>query len=255
MYIDVECIKEHLKTEYLGKTLIHLESVDSTNSFLKKSADTKPGTVVIADTQTGGRGRLGRSFWSPMGGIYMSVMYNPTAQFDVGKITSCVALSVCKAIEKFAELEPKIKWVNDVFINNKKVCGILCEAITNSQTSQIEGVVIGIGLNVCDANIPAELKKIATNLNCESGRENSHNLLIAEILNHLENELKSINSEGLIQELTNRSLVIGRKIVVNSANESYEAKAIGLDSSCGLVIKRGEKVVTLSSGEVSIKCN
>lgn len=255
MYINVKCIKEHLKTTCLGNTLIHLDSVDSTNSYLKNLPDSKSGTVVIADMQTGGRGRRGRSFWSPTGGIYLSVMYIPTEPIDVGKITSCVALSVCKSIEKLVELEPKIKWVNDVFINNKKICGILCEAITNSKTSQIEGIVIGIGFNVCDSSIPSELEAIVTNLNYESGRENSHNVIIAEILNNLESELKNINAGGLIQELTKRSLVIGRKIFVNNINESYEAEAIGLDSSCGLIVKRGEDVFSLSTGEVSIVCN
>ncbi len=255
MYIDVMSVKEHLKTAYLGNKFIHLESVDSTNSYLKHLSDSKAGTVVIADMQTGGRGRRGRSFWSPNGGIYMSVMYTSADMFDVGKITSCVALSVCKAIEKLTELQPKIKWVNDVFLNNKKVCGILCEAITNPKTSLIEGVIIGIGLNVCDANVPAELKEIVTSLNRESGRKISHNTLVAEILNSLENELESINNHGLIEELSNRSLVLGKRILVNSTTESYEAEALRLDSSCGLVIKRGEEVLTLSSGEVSIICN
>jgi len=255
MHIDSKAIKEQLNTQIIGENIIVLPSVDSTNSYLKDLESAVDGTVVIAEAQSGGRGRRGRSFWSPKGGVYMSVMHSVSVGFDAGKITSCVALSVCKAIEKLTELQPKIKWVNDVFVNNKKVCGILCEATNNPETSLIEGVIIGIGLNVCDAGVPAELKEIATSLNRESKMKISHNTLIAEILNNLENELNTINNDGLIVELSKRSLVLGKRVIVNSTTESYEAEALKLDSSCGLVIKRGEEVLTLSSGEVSIICN
>ncbi len=252
MYIDPDKIKEQLNTKSFGENIIYLESIDSTNSYLKNSKVYPLGTVVLAETQTGGRGRRGRSFWSPEGGIYMSLLYKPSNGFDAGKVTSCVALSVCKAIEGCTRLNPKIKWVNDIFINNKKVSGILCEAIANPKTASVESVVIGIGLNVMDNSVPEELRNIVTNLNRESGREVSRNNLIAEIINFLEHDLKSIDTQEFIDELRRRSLVLGKCITVHSQADSYKATAMDLDDNCRLIVKSGEETITLSSGEVSI---
>lgn len=253
MCISAEGIKKQLKTEVLGRNILVFDSVDSTNSLLKKEGDFPIGTLIVAKEQSGGRGRRGRTFWSPFGGIYMSVLYKPQEDFNAGKITSCVALAICKAIEKLTSLNPKIKWVNDVYINNKKVSGILCEAITNPSTSKIDGVVIGIGLNVEDVLMPDELKEIVTTLKRETENNIFKNELIAEIINNLEMHFSSIESPEFVKEIRERSCVIGKNIKVISAPEAYEAYAVDIDSECRLVVKRGEREVLLSSGEISIR--
>ncbi len=183
----------------------------------------------------------------------MSVLYKPSGDFNPGKITSCVALAVCKAIEKITDLTPKIKWVNDVFLNDKKLCGILCEAVSEPSSSKIDSVIIGIGINVEDISVPAELQDVLTNLNRESGRIVSKNLLIAEILNALEIQLSTVDAADFVRELKNRSYVLGKKINVITPTESYEAYAEDIDSDCQLVIKRGDDRIILSSGEISVR--
>lgn len=252
MSINKESIRSQLNTELLGTNIILLDKVDSTNSYLKQSSF-PIGTLVMAKEQTGGRGRRGRCFWSPEGGVYMSVLYKPSGDFNPGKITSCVALAVCKAIEKITDLTPKIKWVNDVFLNDKKLCGILCEAVSEPSSSKIDSVIIGIGINVEDISVPAELQDVLTNLNRECGRIVSKNLLIAEILNALEIQLSTVDAAEFVRELKNRSYVLGKKINVITPTESYEAYAEDIDSDCQLVIKRGDDRIILSSGEISVR--
>lgn len=251
MHINPNSIKKLLNTKYMGREIVSFESIDSTNSYLKNLKNPQNGTLVIAESQLGGRGRLGRSFWSPSGGIYMSVFCNLPQQFDAGKITSCVALSVCKAIEKHTSLNPKIKWVNDIFLNGKKLGGILCEGITSPKTARIDSVVIGIGINVADNPVPDGLQNIVTNLNKEWGNI-SRNILIAEILNYLEMDLNFIDSDVFLKELKQRSAVLGKTIIVHSAEGDYQAVAHNLDTSGRLVVKKGEQTIVLSSGEVSI---
>lgn len=255
MYIDISGVKERLNTKCFGQNIVYLESVDSTNSYLKNLHNPANGTLVIAEAQTGGRGRRGRSFWSPHGGIYMSLICEAPQNFDAGKLTSSVALSVCKAIESITRLTPRIKWVNDIFLNGRKVCGILCEAITDPTMSSVKSVVIGIGINIAELPLPDELKHIVTSLNREWGEEVPRENLIAELLNNLEKDFKTIDTDEFIEELRRRSLVLGRKITVHSQTESYEALAIDLDKSCRLVVKRGEETIILSSGEVSVSNN
>ena len=252
MYINATNIRKLLDSTEFAKNILFLNSVDSTNTYLKNLRDAKNGTVVISREQTGGRGRMGKTFLSPVGGIYMSVLHNVSYyKLDIGKLTSCVALSVCKAIESVTGLEPKIKWVNDVFLGDKKVCGILCEAVNDSQNN-LKSVIIGIGLNVDDIALGADLDDIATNLEKETGANVSKNMLVAEILNNLEKDLYTTNTPSFIEQLRSRYFILGKKIKVTTGLESYCATVVDIDSSCRLIVKRGEQTIVLSSAEVSI---
>lgn len=253
MCINAQSIKEQLNTTVLGKNIFLLESVDSTNSYLKNLIEAPAGTLVVASEQTGGRGRRGRSFWSPKGGIYMSLLYKPEGDFNAGKITSCAALAVCEAIEKTTGLIPKIKWVNDVYLSGKKVCGILSEAITNPVTSQIEGVVIGIGVNVEETAVPSELKNILTSLFAECDKAVSKNQLIAEICNRLEPLLEAKNPAKTVDEIRRRSLVLGKTVTVISSLETYEAKALDIGADFSLIVEKEGERINLSSGEITIR--
>ncbi len=254
MHIDSDLIKKHLETKAFGKKIICLESVGSTNTYLKSLKNIENGTLVTAAYQTEGRGRRGHSFWSPQGGIYMSLACVPSAcSFNAGLITTCAALSVCKAIEKLTDLKPKIKWINDIFLNGKKVCGILCETVFTPNTGEIDYVVIGIGVNVAATVFPDELKPIATAILNECEKDISKNELIAEILNSLEKDIQYIYSAEFLNDVRTRSLGLGREITVTTQNGRFLAKAVDIDSSGGLIVKVGENTQTLSSGIVSIE--
>src|SRR5699024_2888066 len=141
-------------------TLILEQSVDSTNSYLKrKAAQLEDGYVVIADVQTGGRGRMGRTFYSPGGvGVYLSVFLRPKLPVSsVQLITLVAALAVTDMIESLCGLEAQIKWVNDVFIDGKKACGILTEASITGENGALDYAVIGIGVNVSTRDFPEEV--------------------------------------------------------------------------------------------------
>ncbi|MFR4357638.1 MAG: biotin--[acetyl-CoA-carboxylase] ligase, partial [Clostridia bacterium] len=158
--ITEDSLRACLPTRYKNLDLHIYDTIDSTNLKARQLAmDGAPhGTVVLAKQQTSGRGRLGRSFFSPREGIYLSIVIKP--DFDVSKsvlVTSAAAVAVANAIEKVCGLESKIKWVNDVYIDGKKVCGILTEGISDFETGQIEHLILGIGINTTVKDFPAEL--------------------------------------------------------------------------------------------------
>ena len=160
----------------------YLSEIDSTNRYLKELAATgaPEGTVVIANKQSAGRGRLGRSFFSPEEkGIYMSILLRPEIELERAVlITSMAAVAVARAVERVSTIPAQIKWVNDIFINRKKVCGILTEAGINTEKGSLDYAVLGIGVNVGSMEFPAELKEIATSVSNECGKEVSKNDLI-----------------------------------------------------------------------------
>ena len=160
--------------------LVLLPSVDSTNLFLKervRAGNLSAPCLVLADYQTAGRGRLGRSFVSPPGtGLYMSLLLRPENAAEISKMTVLAAVAVCRALEEITPLRPKIKWVNDVYIGAKKACGILCEAGLDFESGQMQYVVAGIGVNVGRMDFPPELNEIATSISNECGRRWIHSI-------------------------------------------------------------------------------
>lgn len=248
-------IRGYLKTKNLGSSITVLNTIDSTNNFIKMHPNLPDGAIVVAREQTGGRGRRGRSFSSPLDkGIYFSVCYHPKMQddaFDPGIITTAAAIAVCRAIESLSGLKAGIKWVNDVFLNDKKCCGILTEGIFDLETTQVERVIIGIGVNVEKMLFPKEIADIATSLMNESDCKISRPQLLAEILNRLEPLLLEPDKKELMREATSRSVILGKKILVKKGNDTFEAIAIGLDCDGHLQVKNGDELLTLSSGEVS----
>lgn len=250
-------IKKHLKTKTFGRKLTVLDETVSTNNDAKALAEKgeNEGAVVIAKCQSGGRGRLGRSFFSQKDtGLYMSVILRGKGIRESGiLITSFAAAAVAKAIEKVSGVDAKIKWVNDIYVKGKKVCGILTEAKINPQNDGPEYVVLGIGINVKKMKFPHDIAEIATSLENETEQEVNINQLAAEVLNELEYMYPNFKEGEFLKENIARSIVIGKKIKVTCGNESYDAFASGLDKCGGLIIIRDEKEEILSSGEVSVR--
>ncbi len=247
--METQRITTALHTKAFGRQIDAFDSLPSTNTFLKEKADAPHGAVVIATNQTAGRGRRGRDFFSPQGGLYMSIRIHRafTAQ-TVGLLTSAAAVAVAQAIESLCPVSVQIKWVNDLLIHGKKVCGILTEGAAADGWA-----VVGIGVNVNTADFPAALADIATSLYKESGKVISCEQLAAAILNALEPLVDDIENGVFLQETRRRSAVIGKDITVMRGDETFAAHAVDIDDAGGLVIQRGQTLTVLTSGEVSIR--
>lgn len=234
--------------------------IDSTNRYLKElaAAGAPEGTVVIANKQSAGRGRLGRSFFSPEEkGIYMSILLRPEIELQRSVlITSMAAVAVARAVEKVSGIPAQIKWVNDIFIHQKKVCGILTEAGINAETGSLDYAVLGIGINVGSMEFPEELQNIATSVSNECGREVSKEELTEKVLKELEGLYPTLWDGSFLKESKARSILLGKEISVLDAEVpggAYQAKAVELDDMGHLVIERDGRREVLNSGEVSVR--
>lgn len=216
------------------------------------------GSAVLAEEQSAGRGRLGRSFFSPRGnGLYMSVILRPKA--DVSNavlITTAAAVGVCRAIDTVTGRHPQIKWVNDLYLNEKKICGILTEAVTNFETGVIESVVVGIGINFkgSQSTLPEELRHKAGFLYTDEPPATTRNHLAAEIINQLCILCDTLELRSFLPEYRMRSMIIGEQIRFLRNQVWSEALAVDIDDNGGLIIALSDnKRETLSSGEVSVR--
>jgi BirA family transcriptional regulator, biotin operon repressor / biotin---[acetyl-CoA-carboxylase] ligase len=183
-------LERGLQTSFIGRELVIEETVTSTQKLAHHLAEDKAldGTVVLADEQTGGRGRLGRAWHSPKGtGIWMSLILRPDLPIQkTPQITLLTAVSVARAIQKVTELSVQIKWPNDILYRSKKLCGILTEL--QAEEGKVKSVIVGIGVNVnvTEKDIPEELRDIATSLHMILGQSVSRNKLVSGILNEFE---------------------------------------------------------------------
>lgn len=237
-----------------------LDTVTSTNDLVKKHPLNRRPIVFIANRQTKGRGRLGRTFVSPGGsGIYMSFGLVPDFAIDQSPfVTMAAAVAVCRAIEKVCNIKPAIKWVNDIFYRDKKICGILTEAQTNFETGNIDQLIIGIGVNCFPGSFPPELQHIAGSIAEEPGSF-SRSLLAAEIVNEVIAVLGQVESRLFLPEYRNRCFILGEKILVrpNYGEGGTLASALSIEDDGGLRVRYLEgpdagKTETLHTGEISI---
>lgn len=254
--IDIKLTEAGLNLE----TFVY-DEVESTNETARKYAQENDNDAVfISDYQTNGHGRRGRVFHSPKGtGIYMSLLIHP--KVDVAKATSltCMAaVAVCRAIEEFTDFNPKIKWVNDIFLEDKKICGILTEGHTSIEDGSLEYVIVGIGINLYlpRDGFPEEIRKIAGVL-FEEGqtREDVKNSLSALIIENFHKLYSAGEEADYIEDYRSRSNLIGNyvKIVSPGASANSYGKVLGIDDECHLVVEfdNGE-TKALSTGEVSV---
>ena len=212
--------------------------------------------VFIADGQTGGRGRRGRSFASAHGvGIYMSLLICPKGELcSLTSATTFTAVAVCRAIERVTGLSPDVKWVNDIYYKGKKLGGILTEGALSEDMRTAKYVIIGIGLNVLETDFPEEIRSIATSLESATGKKYDRNLLAAEIIKELIGANGDFSTKQVVEEYRRRSFIVGRDVTVHKLSESYDARVLSIEDDMSLRIRladgREEKLVT---GEVSLK--
>ena len=251
-------IQQYLQGEALRLNLQTVDCTASTNSDLKLLAQqgAPAGTVLVAGQQTGGRGRRGRSFFSPPGtGVYISLLLRPQLQMQQAVLfTTAAAVAVCRAVEKLTGQNPQIKWVNDVFINGKKVCGILTEAAADLETGMVEYAVLGLGLNVTKpaGGFPPEVAKVAGSI-FKAPQGNAKNRLTAEVLNQLSNLLQNPAGPDIYNDYKSRQLLLGRKVTFEQNGVQQTATAVDVARDYGLVVQLPNGQRVLSSGEVSCR--
>ncbi len=255
--ISSEEIKKHLNTTNIGAQIHVFEKIDSTNNYAKKLAvgSENHGSVIVAETQTAGRGRLGRSFFSPHGaGIYMSIILRP--KIDINKtllITTMAAVALCRAIDNICDVNTQIKWVNDIYIKNKKLCGILAESIIDPTNGE-RAVILGIGVNVTTKAFDEDIKDVATALFEYTNKDINRNELIAGILNELESVYDNLPDCDFIDEYKKRSCVIGKEIFLIRAGEKRKAFALDIDKDGALVVRNENgETERINTGEISIR--
>ena len=237
------------------------DSVKSTNDVAKELTPDSVPEVVIADTQTCGRGRLGRSFSSPSGsGIYMSFCIKPDFELDKSLfVTMAAAVAVSRAIEKVTGKKPRIKWVNDLFLGSRKICGILTEAQTSLESGQIDRLIIGIGINCFPGNFPDDVAEIAGAVSDEP-LSFSRSVLAAEVINELLTLLQTFTDRKFMTEYRRRCFILGKEIRIYSFGDKkgIRARAIDIDRDGGLVVEYMEgpsmrEIKTITTGEVSVR--
>lgn len=249
-------ITDNLAVESMFCDINIVESVDSTNNALKReSLQSLPqGYVLIANEQTGGRGRKERAFYSPKnGGLYMSILLKPNVPLeDIPFLTVCAALAVYISCKSFAdEGSLSIKWVNDIFYNRRKLCGILTEGVFSAEDGTIDGVVLGIGINT--GAVAPEVADIAASL-AESGKPVDRNLLSAAVLNNVEKIYKLFlqgERQTIADEYAKKLFVINREVTVVLPDRTFRASVNGVNGRGELLLTdaSGEKI-TLKSGEI-----
>jgi BirA family biotin operon repressor/biotin-[acetyl-CoA-carboxylase] ligase len=249
-----------LKTKVLGQQAYYFDSVDSTQSQALKMVNElkNEGTIIIAEKQTGGKGRSGRKWISPKGGIWFSIILHP--KFDISNTTlfpiaSSLALAI--AIQKTCKISTELKWPNDLTIKGKKLAGMLIDA--SFESNKIENLVLGVGINfnVNVKEIEKELKKTPNFYGVSSLNDQKDKgvqiKLIQSFLSELEkvyDELNKNQIKNTITEWTKRSSTIGKKVEMHTVNGTISGKAIKIDEDGGLIIKVKEKTNKVFAGDI-----
>lgn len=257
--LSAQGIRKYLSNPSLFDLTV-LPVVTSTNLLLKEKADTgaKQGTCIIAGRQTQGRGRRQRSFYSPADtGVYLSLLLRPKDRVlsQTVNITTMAAVAMCEAIERVSEKRPSIKWVNDVFLDNKKVCGILTEASLNMENGNVSYAVLGVGVNVYfpEEGFPEEVNEVATAL-FSSPQKDAKNRLAAAFLERFFAYYQQEDDHQYVAEYRRRCFVLGKAIQVWRGETKTEARAMDIDDGCHLLVRYADgREELLSSGEVSVR--
>ena len=253
-------IRRFLKPEYRDLDLTVLPTAPSTNALVREKANQgRPeGCVIIACEQTDGRGRYGRQFFSPVdSGVYLSLLLRPTAYSpqQATCLTAAAAAAMCQAIEAVTGQQPGIKWVNDIFLHGKKVCGILTEAAVGLETGTLNYMVLGAGVNLYPPaeGFPEEIQSIAGSV-LERSCPEAKNRLVGEFLNRFWDFYTHPECRAYLEDYRSRSLAIGQNVTVLSAGQKVSAYAYGIDDDFRLLVRYDSgKTEALSYGEIRIQ--
>ena len=253
-------IRRFLKPEYRDLDLTVLPTAPSTNALVREKANQgRPeGCVIVACEQTDGRGRYGRQFFSPVdSGVYLSLLLRPTAYSpqQATCLTAAAAAAMCQAMEAVTGQQPGIKWVNDIFLHGKKVCGILTEAAVGLETGSLDYMVLGAGVNLYPPvkGFPEEIQPIAGSV-LERSCPEAKNRLVGEFLNRFWDFYTRPECRAYLEDYRTRSLAIGQNVTVLSAGRAVSAYAYGIDDDFRLLVRYDSgKTEALSYGEIRIQ--
>lgn len=242
MSLNIEKLKRCLKTGWLGRRIYYFPEIDSTNNLAKKlvEQDVEEGTIVIAETQTSGKGRLGRRWESPKGGIWLSIILKPKLRLkETVKISLLAAVAVAKTIREEFKLKAEVKWPNDVLIDWRKVCGILVEASSEGEKAKYVIVGIGVNANIELSDLPAELEETAVSLKEILGEEIDRESFICSLLENFEFYYEAFR-EGrvsfIIDEWKKLSCILGCWVKIMN-HEEFEGLAEDIDENGWLIIR------------------
>lgn len=254
---------ESVRAFYKGNKKIkfqHYESVGSTNDLARECAleGAPEWTVILAERQEKGRGRMGRSFFSPAGGAYMSIVLRPHCQAgEANLLTIAAATAVAEAIEMLTPKKAGIKWVNDIFVEGKKVSGILTEAALSLEANQLDYAVVGIGLNVVapEEGYPEALSTIAGSiLTAEEYTSSWRSQLVAQILENFEEAVDHLLERTYIKSYRQHSLVINKEVLLVQRDKKERVFVEDIDSDGALLVKTSNgEMKKVISGEVSLR--
>ena len=253
-------IRRFLKPEYRDLDLTVLPTAPSTNALVREKANQgcPEGCVIVACEQTAGRGRYGRQFFSPVdSGVYLSLLLRPTAYSpqQATCLTAAAAAAMCQAIEAVTGQQPGIKWVNDIFLHGKKVCGILTEAAVGLETGTLNYMVLGAGVNLYPPvkGFPEEIQPIAGSV-LERSCPEAKNRLVGEFLNRFWDFYTHPECRTYLEDYRSRSLAIGQNVTVLSAGRAVSAYAYGIDDDFRLLVRyENGDTEALSYGEIRIQ--
>lgn len=252
-------LESRMQTKWIGQTIYYFDETDSTNNDVRRfmSEGEKQGLLVVADKQTAGKGRRGRTWISPAGAnIFMSVGLKPDLSPDkASMLTLVMAMAVCEATCEITKLDCKIKWPNDIVVNGKKICGMLTEM--EAELDCIHSVIVGVGINVNQKQFPEEISKTATSLALESGSNIIRASLVERILFYFEHYYEQFVECGdltFIREAYNQKLVNRNASVrVLDPKGEYDGIARGIDEQGELLVEVDGEIVKVYAGEVSVR--
>ena len=237
-------------------TVAVADSVSSTNDVVKAMAPhRRQGYVLVADSQQAGKGRNGKTFYSPAGkGLYLSVLLKPQMDFSNALlVTAAAAVAAAQAIEATADVSCGIKWVNDIYINNRKIAGILAETALQPGSSQLDYMVLGIGINTHTAPFPPELENMASAVR-DFATPPDRNALACRFLNRFYDYYSNLEAGKFMDYYRAKSILMGKNISVYHNNTAYTATVTGIDDMGRLVVRTSSSTETvLSSGEITVR--
>ena len=250
-----KALRQGLTTRSFGCRLEYRAVLGSTQDLARQlaQAGALEGTVVLAGRQTAGRGRLGRSFISPRGGLYFTVVLRPALQ-HLRPLPIVAALAVARGLERVAGLRTALKWPNDVLVGGRKICGILLESELMGQA--VNYVLLGIGVNMnADMSAYPEIAAIATSAAAEAGREVSREALAAAVLDELEGLYLAVQAgQGVQDEWRVRLETLGRQVRVTCGQTVEKGLAEDVDGDGSLILRRPDgSRVTIAAGDVTLR--
>ncbi len=257
MWLNLSVLPSALETEVIGRRVIYMTSTESTMDVARHEANAgaAEGTLVIAEEQSAGRGRFGRSWVSPAGkNLYVTLILRPAAASAMRRLSIVAPLAVCKSLEDEAGLAPRIKWPNDVLLSGRKVAGVLIENELSGASPRYS--LVGIGINV-NFDIPkdAEIAEIATSIKAELGHEVSRIEVLAALLNHFEGLLlEAASGEAVLLAWKDHLETLGRRVTITFREQSYEGLAEDVDEHGNLLLRRDDgSLLTVEAGEVTLR--